>query len=135
GGEEGALHGALREAQQAVDKLAKPGPARAYALSTLARVELARGVPDAALTAAREAMLAALGGIEEGESSVLLVHAEALAAAGEKAAACAAIAAARARLDARARRILDPTRRSGFLGRGPDNARTLELAREWVGEG
>jgi hypothetical protein len=80
-------------------------------------------------------MLASLGGIEEGESTVLLVHAEALAAAGEPAAAVAAIAAARARLQTRARRILDPDRRSGFLVRVADNARTLDLARAWVDGG
>ena len=42
---------------------------------------------------------------------------------------------ARARLQARARRILDPARRRGFLERVVENARTLELARAWVGEG
>jgi tetratricopeptide (TPR) repeat protein len=132
--EMGDLEGAAREAREAVDRVAKNGPARAYALAALARVELAQGRVSSALDAAREAMLAALGGIEEGESAVLLVHAEALAAAGNTAAAMAAIAAARARLEARARRITDPARRESFLDRVPDNARTMELARAWVGE-
>ncbi len=132
---QGDLEGAAREARESVDKLAHNGPARAYALATLARVELSAGLVVAALAHAREAMLAALGGIEEGESAVLLVHAEALAAAGDSGAACAAIAAARARLMARARRIVDPARRASFLGRVAANARTLELARAWVGEG
>ncbi len=131
----GDLDGALREAEDAVDKLSKNVPARAYALATKARILIAQGLPGPALDAAREAMLATLGGIEEGESFVLLVHAEALAAAGEPGSAVAAIAAARARLQARARRILDPGRRRGFLERVPENARTLELARAWVGEG
>jgi hypothetical protein len=133
--ETGDLEGAAREAREAVEKVVKNGPARAYALAALARVELTRGRPMEALAAAREGMLAALGGIEEGESTVLLVHAEALAAAGDQRAAAAAIAAARARLMARARRISDPARREGFLGGVPDNVRTLELARAWVGEG
>lgn len=133
--DKGDLEGAVREAREAVEMLAQNSPARAYALATLARVEIARGEPTQALTRAREAMLAGLGGMEEGESAVLLVHAEALAAAGEPAAACAAIAAARARLQVRARRILDPARRKDFLGKFPDNARTLDLARAWVGEG
>jgi serine/threonine protein kinase/predicted ATPase len=132
--ETGDLEGAACEAREAVEKVAKNGPARAYALAALARVELARGQVTEALDAAREAMLAALGGIEEGESAVLLVHAEALAAAGNQGAAIAAIAAARARLESRARRITDPARRESFLGRVPENARTLELARAWVGE-
>jgi tetratricopeptide (TPR) repeat protein len=131
----GDLDGALREAREAVERLAMNGPARALALAAQARVLLAKGRPEPALALAREAMMAALGGIEEGESTVLLVHAEALAAAAGPRAAAAAIAAARARLRARARRILDPGRREGFLSRVADNARTLELARAWTGEG
>ena len=131
----GDLDGALREAREAVEKLSKTGPARAYALATQARVLLGQGKPSPALAIAREAMLAGLGGIEEGESLVRLVHAEALAAAGDPGSAVAAIAAARARLQVRARRILDPARRRGFLERVADNARTLELARAWAGEG
>jgi tetratricopeptide (TPR) repeat protein len=133
--ESGDLEGAAREVEAAIEKLAANGPARAYALATRARVELLRGRPGAALGIAREAMLLALGGIEEGESAVLLVHAEALAAAGDAGAARAAIAAARARLTARAQRIADPARREGFLSRVADNARTLELARAWLGDG
>jgi tetratricopeptide (TPR) repeat protein len=131
----GDLDGAAREADAAIEKLAKSGSARAYALATRARVDLRRGLPAEALVTAREAMLAALGGIEEGESAVLLVHAEALAAAGDRGAAITAIAAARARLAARAERIADPSLRASFLQRVADNARTLELARAWTGEG
>ncbi len=103
-----------------------PGPRRAHP----------RRGPAAPLTAAREAMLASLGGIEEGESAVLLVHAEA------------------PRRRRRDRRRLRRHRRGagaasgageadhgsgaegrGFWGRVAENARTLELARAWVGEG
>jgi tetratricopeptide (TPR) repeat protein len=131
----GDLAGAEREARAAIEILATNGPARAYALATLARVQLERGESAPALATAREAALAALGGIEEGESAVMLVHAEALAAAGDRAGALLAIARARTRLGARAQRIADPARRASFLRRVPDNARTLELARAWTGEG
>jgi hypothetical protein len=130
----GDLDGASCEADAAIEKLSQNGPARAYALATRARVELCRGLLAEALATAREAMLAALGGIEEGESAVLLIHAEALAAAGDRGAAATAIAAARVRLAARAERIADQARRASFLQRVADNARTLELSRAWMGE-
>jgi hypothetical protein len=129
------LDGAEREARAAVSLLAGNGPARAYALSTLSRVLLARGNVEEALAAANEAMIDALGGIEEGESAVLLAHAEALFAHGEAGAAAMAIARARARLLTRAERIDDQARRASFLSRVPDNARMLALSRAWTGAG
>jgi hypothetical protein len=131
---EGDLEGAASEARAAIEALAASPPARAYALATLARVQLARGTAHSALETAREAVMAALGGIEEGESAVLLAHAEALWAVGERVGAATAIAGARARLLERARRITDPGRRARFLGRVAENARTLELAQAWVGD-
>ena len=61
------------------------------------------------------------------------MRAEALFAHGDRAGAEAAIRAARDRLDERAARIGDAALREGFLRRVPDNARTLELARAWLG--
>jgi eukaryotic-like serine/threonine-protein kinase len=61
---------------------------------------------------------------------VRLVHAEALAACGERDAAREVLRAARARLDESATKIGDAALRDHFLRRVPDHARTLELADE-----
>jgi serine/threonine protein kinase len=89
-----------------------------------------------AVTDAREAfsVLETQGALEEGEALVRLVHAEALAASGDTGGAAAAITSARAALLARANRLRDPARRERFLRDVPDHARTLELARRWLGE-
>jgi hypothetical protein len=79
-------------------------------------------------------LLEALGGVEEGESLVRLVFAEAKQATGDAEGARAAIAAARERLLARARRVDDPAFRQSFLRDVAENAHTLRLAREWLGE-
>jgi hypothetical protein len=99
------------------------------ALAELAAARLALGQPEEALAAAREAMgaLAAAGGSTYYGPRVRLVHAEALLAAGDRDAARAAIADARARILAIAGRIDDPEARPSFLERVPENARTLAL--------
>jgi tetratricopeptide (TPR) repeat protein len=115
----------LRAAQAGVNRLMTP-----QLLSNLARVVLAAGRADEALVLARDAHrgLDELGAIEEGESLVRLMVAEALAATGDRAAAREAAAAARDRLLARAARITDPAWRDSFLYRIAENARTLDLA-------
>jgi eukaryotic-like serine/threonine-protein kinase len=107
-------------------------PARA----TLAEVLLSRGLPGDALTEARAAMdvLASFGKVEEGEALARLVYVEALEATDDHAVACAAITEARDRLLTQAARIDDPIRRKTFLENVPENARTLSLARQWLGE-
>jgi hypothetical protein len=65
---------------------------------------------------------------------VRLARAEALHASGALDAARHAIADARARLFAIADRIGDPAYRHSFLHNVPENARTLALARSWLGE-
>jgi hypothetical protein len=65
---------------------------------------------------------------------VRLAHAEALHATGAHAAAREAIAGARDRLRAIAGKIDDPAYRRSFLEDVPENARTFELARAWLGE-
>lgn len=63
-----------------------------------------------------------------------LVHALALEATGDHAGACQALSAARDRLVSQAAKIGDPAMRRGFLEDLPENARTLALARQWLGE-
>ncbi|MBS2015084.1 MAG: protein kinase [Deltaproteobacteria bacterium] len=108
-------------------------PLRAYALAVLGRIHLRGSAPDRAEAPAREAMtvLDALGGVEEGESYVRLTFAEALEAAGDHDGACDAIATARVRILERAAMIRDPLWKDSFLERVRENARTLELARQW----
>ncbi|WP_437940975.1 hypothetical protein [Sorangium sp. So ce341] len=55
-------------------------------------------------------------------------------AAGDQRRALAAIAEARARLLASAAKIGDPELRRSFLDDVREHARTLELARAWLGE-
>ncbi|MBI4702525.1 MAG: protein kinase [Deltaproteobacteria bacterium] len=127
---QGRLDEAAREAAHAADLLAISPALRAHALATAAHIRLGQGSVAAALAAAREAMgvLESLGGLEEGESAVRLVHAEALYASGELAEAQQAVGQARDRLLARASKIKDPTWRESFLRNVPENARTLAWA-------
>ena len=131
----GELEGAEREARTAVEFFRAASPLRAYALATLAEVQLARGAPASALESAEEAMklLEALGHLEEGEALARLVHAEALHRTGAIELAAAAITKARDQLLSRAAKITDAAWRSSFLTRVPENARTLALAEEWTG--
>jgi tetratricopeptide (TPR) repeat protein len=124
--------GALREARAAADLLAPYPPLRARALALLSLTHRALGAPAEALAAAREALsvLDPLGAMDEGESLIRLAHAEALMACGHAAEARAALETARDRVLARAALIEEAPYRRSFLERVPDNARTLELARE-----
>jgi eukaryotic-like serine/threonine-protein kinase len=128
----GDLPAAEREARAAADALHVAPPQRAAAVAVLARALLALDRSEEALPVAREAFatLESLGMIEEGESLVRLVYAEALAAAGLKEEFTTAIGNARAHLLARAAKISDPEWRRRFLTAVPDNARTLLLAGE-----
>ncbi len=121
------------EAHIAAEMLRVAPPLRAHALATFAQVRLAQRRADDALRLAREAkqLLDDLGGIEEGEASVRLSHAEALHASGEIDEARSAITLAAARVDERARKIRDPRWRKSYLEVIPDNARTLLLDAAW----
>jgi hypothetical protein len=77
-------------------------------------------------------LLEDLGGIDEGDALVRLVHAEALGQAGFPQIARVAIVAARDRLLARADKITAMALRTSFLERVPEHARTLSLARTWA---
>jgi tetratricopeptide (TPR) repeat protein len=128
----GDLATAEREARAASEALRVAPPARPAAVAVLARALLELGRPAEALPIAREAFeaLESLGMIEEGESLVRLVYAEALQAAGPTEEFAAAVASARDHLLARAAKISDPGWRQRFLTAVPDNARTLALAGE-----
>ena len=127
---------AEREAIVAAEIAANVPPIRAQALATLARVRLSEQCHSAALDAATEALqlLESIGGVDEGESLIRLVYAEALRACGQPRKAKRAIAAAHTRLLDRAKRISRPAWRQSFLHRVPENARTLELAQAWLDE-
>jgi hypothetical protein len=104
--------------------------------ASLAALRIAQGRAAEAAATAEEAFAAAeaIGGYGLFRGGFLrLVRAEALHAAGALDAARAAIAGARARLLAIAGTIEDPAYRRSFL-EAPENARTLALARAWLGE-
>jgi tetratricopeptide (TPR) repeat protein len=131
----GDLDGADRELAAAcglVIPLGQPG-----VLGSLAALRLAQGRPEEALAAAEDAVarIAAMGGCGMFRGALVrLAHAEALHATGAREAARRAIAEARARLLATAGAIADPDYRRRFLEDVSENARTLALAREWIGE-
>jgi tetratricopeptide (TPR) repeat protein len=129
----GHLHEAEEQAQEAIALSASHPPVNAHALATLADIWLLLGRARDAFQPAEEAvrMLEDLGGIEDGEALVRLVHAVALGQMGHHAAARLAIDKARDRLLSRADRIASPVWRTSFLTRVPENARTLSLARQW----
>jgi serine/threonine protein kinase/tetratricopeptide (TPR) repeat protein len=126
----GDLELAEQDARAAAAALEVAPPFRAVALAMLARALIGRAGFAEAVAVVGEAhrILESLGGIEEGESLVRLVYAEAFAANGDAPAFAVAIASAHERLQARAMNISDPAWRSRFLHGVPDNARTLALA-------
>ncbi|WP_437753940.1 serine/threonine-protein kinase [Sorangium sp. So ce1389] len=132
----GDFGAAEREARLA-EALESASPFRVAATAIRARALIGLGRAREALAAAGEALAAleSLGGLEEGESMIRLVHAEAFSAVGDAKRAAAAIAAARDKLLDRAASVRDPEWRRRFLSHVPDNARTLELAAQWVGAG
>jgi len=126
---------AEREAKEAVETLIVAPALRVAALGALARALLAQGKLDDAYTTARDALAAleTLGEVEEGESSVRLVHAECLARRGAADEARAAILAAKARLLTRAARIGEAAWRQRFLSDVPANAQVLAMAERATG--
>jgi eukaryotic-like serine/threonine-protein kinase len=131
----GELSAAERELQVALAmtiSLEHPG-----VLATLSTLRLAQGRAGEALTAAEEAVsrCATIGGCGMFRGAfVRLAHAEALHATGAHDAARRVIADARTHLRAIAGRIADPAYQRSFLEHVPENARTLALARAWLGE-
>jgi hypothetical protein len=134
---EGDLEGAEASARAALERLSVLPLEQMAAAATLAAVHLAAGRPGEALSEAREAMAryTALGasGFLRGQY-LRVVYAESLAAAGEEEAARGAIEEARDHLLKQAATIADVDYRRSFLENVPENARTIELARRWIGE-
>lgn len=118
------------EARAAIALLETAPPTRATALAELARILLRVGRKVEALEIAAEAarVLEQLGGVEVGESTIHLVHADALLTAGRDEDARRVLGEARRRLLARADGIGELSDRQRFLTAVADNARTLELA-------
>jgi tetratricopeptide (TPR) repeat protein len=131
---QGELAEAAQQAEEAVEVVATHPSVRAFALAALGQIWMQQGRAVDAMRAGEEAMrlLEDLGGIDEGEALVRLVHAEALGQAGFAQIARVAIVAARDRLLARADKITAPALRTSFLERVPENARTLSLAHQWA---
>jgi hypothetical protein len=139
----GELDKAQMQARTAVEVLTASPPLRVYGLAVLASALRSAGLAGKALRVIQHmlaylddqgASLEALGEGAEGESFIRLVHAEVLFDDGQTDLACEVIREARARLHARARKIRRAAWRESFLSRVPHNARTIELARERIGD-
>ncbi|WP_437969558.1 protein kinase [Sorangium sp. So ce260] len=131
----GDLGAAEAEARAAAELLQSAPPLRAAAWALSARVLLRKGRVDEALALSGEALalLSSLGAVEEGESLIRLVRAEALFASGRQDEAIAAIARARDSVLSRAGQISSPRYRDQFLS-SLDNGETLALAARWLGD-
>jgi ATP/maltotriose-dependent transcriptional regulator MalT len=136
----GEYEAADREIEGAIALLGAAAPLDVPgALATKAALKLAQGKPDEALAAAEEGMSrqAAMKLHDHffRGSFLRLVHIESLEANGRHGEARAALANARDRLLAIAATITDAAYQKSFLENVPENRRTLDLAREWLGEG
>jgi tetratricopeptide (TPR) repeat protein len=109
---------------------------RAQALEVLALVALHRGHPTAALALAARALDTATSGVSppEIEAALHLARAEALHALGQTPDAHAAIREARDRILRIAATLDELELRESYVTNVDANARTLKLAREWLGE-
>ncbi|WP_437837507.1 protein kinase domain-containing protein [Sorangium sp. So ce1153] len=132
----GDLGAAEAEARAASELLQSAPPLRAAAWALSARVLLRKGLADEALALSGEALslLESLGAVEEGETLIRLVRAEALFASGRRDEAIAAIAKARHSVLSRAGQLSNPRYRDRFLA-ALDNSETLALAARWIGDG
>jgi hypothetical protein len=128
----GDAAGAEREARAALAIPRLLPIDRAAATALLAAALLGQARPADALAASTDAMTqyTTLGAFGFRGNFARLVHAEALAAAGDTTGATAALTAARDRLAFQAARIADPTLRESFLTVVPENVRIAALAAE-----
>jgi tetratricopeptide (TPR) repeat protein len=106
-------------------------PQRVVGFALRAATELGRGLPSRAVNTAMRAMeiLDSIGGIDQGESFTLLVNAEALMAAGDRAAAQRAIERATHRVHERRAMIQDASWAKAFMERIDEHVRIEELSR------
>jgi len=132
----GEVAAAEREARTALELLSFQPLEHMAATVTLAAALLAQGRAAEALAAAEDAMAQyeALGAFGFRGAYARLVHVEVLEATGDHAGAARALSAAHDRLRIQAAKIGDLALRRGFLEDLPENARTLALARQWLGE-
>ncbi|AUX48078.1 uncharacterized protein SOCE26_096060 [Sorangium cellulosum] len=133
---QGDLAGAEEEVRAAGAPARMPPFFRSVRLSLLAEIRLRQGRAAKAVELAREALAlerstAGFFVLRQEVVPVLLV--EALHASGEVDAAREALREARAELLARADRIADPAYRRSFLENVTARARTMNLARAWLG--
>lgn len=129
----GALFDALEKAKEALG-MESPSAWRKILLnSLLVRIYLALGQSQEAAALAKQLLseLDAHGGAGYVEVSALVAIALALRASGDAAASNFIINRAYSTVWARARKIPDAHYRSLYLGRCPENAEALALAREW----
>lgn len=128
---------AAHEASEGI-RIAKEAapPVAPMGFAALAQARLAQGRDKEALAAIGSALeqVQTSGEIEGGDSLLHLVLAETRHALGDRAEAESAITTAKDRLLERAARIRDPALRRSFLENVPDNARTLALAKAWLGD-
>ena len=107
---------------------------RSHALGMVAQLRLEEGDVEGARAAATDA-LSMPSHAMVGYVMAARVLAEALDALGDPRAAREAIRLARDQLSEQAARVSDPRMRESFLRNVPENARTLELAAQWLGAG
>ncbi len=133
----GDFDGAEREAVDLLGEPSVPSSCEAGALIALAMVALHRGQPSDALAFAERGWKASASGVRwlQSESKLNLVRAEALRTLGRTQDAADAIREARERILGIAATLDDPGLRASYVTKVAANARTLQLAREWLGEG
>jgi tetratricopeptide (TPR) repeat protein len=119
-------------ARGAVNSTSDKPTLRPFALALFARARLAQGFEDEALALAKEAYAAIDANLqlEDGEASVRLAYAEALAASENRGEAMGVIAQAMLWLQCRVQTLDDPEMRLSFLERIPEHRRLRELAAE-----
>ncbi|WP_438031760.1 protein kinase domain-containing protein [Sorangium sp. So ce204] len=135
------LRGELVEAEEELRAVGDPAalmpPLQATHLSLMAEIRLRQGRAEEAAALAREALAAdRRAGVvfTPRQEALPALYAQALRAKGDVEEAREILRAARDDLLARADRIGDPAFRRGFLEDVSANARTLSLARAWLGE-
>jgi tetratricopeptide (TPR) repeat protein len=123
---------AEHHARGALESTSDKPSLRPFALALLARACLAQGFVPEALTFAEEAYASidAKTPVEDGEASVRLAYAEALAASGSRSKAMRILTDAMDWMHRRALTLDDPAMRPAFLERIPEHRRIRELAAE-----
>ncbi len=129
----GDLEGAETAVLQALSAFVEAPLSHAGALATLARIQLSSGRTAEALKSAEQAMkeYEVLGSFGFRGAAALLIHAEALFAVGQHAAAIEAVRRALARILAQADKIPDAAMRRSFLEGIPEHRQLMALAAKW----